>query len=545
MYPGAARSPLGAAAGPQIHLTRRQLEATCGPVPQYPLYYYRAPDDAFLALSSDLEPLLRLVSSPRLNVDRLVGLIASRWEVDPGGTSIAQIRRIRPCEAIRVDHEGFRAEIRKPRADRSFLSIPPEELAHGLRDQLNAAIRRAVGNARRVSVHVGGGLDSSGVLGLAVASYRGATAPQIEALAETWCGPEDDRPYLADLERELGIEAVRLPPLAAGRWFEQSLAIDGQPQLLCNAAADMLLWAASAERGADVVLVGHGGDFVCGGEVSFAHLVRRGHPVMATRRALQLEIPRHVDLNPLERVSRWVLRPIASPLVGKMLPRRLLLAKRRREARLPWFTRRFLDALEPVLARNYAEPRTPDERLSFFCEHPHFAELRTSWGQMASLTGVAPCDVFRDPDFVQFVAQIDPPSLQHGDRFRGLYRLAMRGVLPESIRLRRNKALGQPFLAAAAIAGGGMRVLESLGSLQLLSELGLVDPRAFQPTFQAWYRGVLRGERPDDDPTDGMWPVVWPLLATEAFLRKHEGRGDDSRLTAAWPSVVSSGTVRT
>src|SRR5271156_6062440 len=41
-------------AGPQLRLTAGGLDVTSGPLPQHPLYYYRAPDDSLFAVCSHL-----------------------------------------------------------------------------------------------------------------------------------------------------------------------------------------------------------------------------------------------------------------------------------------------------------------------------------------------------------------------------------------------------------------------------------------------------------------------------------------------------------
>jgi hypothetical protein len=184
-------------------------------------------------------------------------------------------------------------------------------------------------------------------------------------------------------------------------------------------------------------------------------------------------------------------------------------------------TARFVELLEPYLAAvPRTAPRTPDERMAHFCMHPHLTELSVSWGQMASVTGAAPVDVFRDLELVRFVAQVDPLVVSCDHMFRGLYRRAMKGVLPESIRLRRDKARGEPAIAEAAVAADAGALLRDLSSLESLASLGLVEPECVRAPFAAWLRTLLRGERLEADPTDDLWHPIWPLLSAEAFLRR-------------------------
>lgn len=507
------------AVGGEVRLTPSELAVDAGRFPQYPLYYSTPPDHSFFAVCSQVAPLLGMVSSPPVEARRLVELIA--WLPDPqsGGTAYAGIRRMRGGESILVSEAGVRATRSLPKAGQQYLRATPTELAEELRSQLLAAVVRAVGEARRVAVFVGGGLDSSGVLGLALARYRGAPVVELQALAEVWASPGDDRPHLAALEQAWGIEAVRLPASRAAPWFAPSLCLDAQPQSFPAACLELFLWSAAAARGVDVSLGGYGGDEVCGGDVSFASLVARGHPIEAVARALRLEMPWPVS--PMHRLAHWVAKPLVRPILPQRLHRSL---QRRRHT--SWMTRMFRDTLDELLALTPTRsPNTPDERLAQLCQLPYFAELSTSWGQMASEVGSGPIDVFRDSEFVRFVAQIDPVTLSHGHTFRGLYRLAMKGVIPESVRTRPDKAFGQPAIAAAAMAADAVPLLRELSSLEQLRSLGLVDPTPLRPLFDAWIKAIFRGERLEPDPTDESWHVIWQLVSVEAFLRRHGSAG--------------------
>jgi hypothetical protein len=145
-----------------------------------------------------------------------------------------------------------------------------------------------------------------------------------------------------------------------------------------------------------------------------------------------------------------------------------------------------------------------------------------SWGQMTSLTGVAPVDVYRDLELVRFVAEIDPTALGHGHVYRGLYRESMKGRLPESVRLRRDKALGGPFVLETIRAAQAFDGLTSLASVECLGDLDLVDPKVFAPLCLRWLEELRRGESMKTESKDApAWRELWPVLAVELFLRRH------------------------
>ena len=540
-YSGHARDGIASAVGIHVELTPDELRLTCGILPQYPLYYYRAPRDAFFAVCSELAPLKGFLKSPELNLEHLAELAAWRPGGDLGATPFRGLRRVAPCETLRVGTDGIRSSVTVPTAGTSYRQAAARDLASELRFRLERAVETAIGGAERVAVLAGGGLDSSGVLAMALAHCRGARKRELLLLSEVWASPGEDGPYLDTLERALGIKAVRLPARQAGPWFRTSLCTDAQPQPFGSACLEMLLWDAARERGAEVTLAGYAGDEICGGIVSFAPLVLRGQPLRAIVDALRLAVPGSPSAT--DRLGSWVVSPLVKPL----LPRTVLSFLRRHRSRAAWMTPRFADLLRPTIEREPRRlPRTPDEWMSYHCTSGFLSELSVLFGQSLSVTGTPVVDVFRDVDLVRFIAQVDPLQLSTGHMFRGLYRKAMVGVVPEAIRLRRSKALGHPAIAGAALSAHVMPLLRDLSSLEMLASADLVDPARFRALADPWLRLLQRGERLDLDPADESWHVVWQLLSVEAFLRaeaapppSHEGPSVDRPHVPPVPSVVS------
>jgi hypothetical protein len=146
-------------------------------------------------------------------------------------------------------------------------------------------------------------------------------------------------------------------------------------------------------------------------------------------------------------------------------------------------------------------------------------ESATYWGQLESVIPTPAIDVFRDVALVRFVGALDPLQLSVDHRYRGLYRRAMRGLIPESVRQRNDKAQGEPAHAEAILAARAEPTLRDLSSLAALADMGLVEPGPFRPLFERWLSAVRRGERITADPADESWHTVWQLLSVEAFLR--------------------------
>jgi hypothetical protein len=164
----------------------------------------------------------------------------------------------------------------------------------------------------------------------------------------------------------------------------------------------------------------------------------------------------------------------------------------------------------------------------YVCGGSALPDCADGGGQVASVTGCSPVDVFLDPDFVKFMLELDPQVLSYGDEYRGLYRLAMRNVLPETVRTRQNKARYEPGVAAAAAASGFMDELRDIASFEALADHQLVEPGKLRARFNEWLAVVAQGERTWKIPADSRFALMWALLSVEAFLREH-GRGRDIR----------------
>src|SRR5438477_489510 len=103
--------------------------------------------------------------------------------------------------------DASRGSVRRVRCRNASLSTTllisrdgtPDELAEEVRTALRRAVSRSLEGTRRVAIQVGGGLDSSTILALAVAAARGAGHPEIEAITLSFASPGDDRPHLKQL----------------------------------------------------------------------------------------------------------------------------------------------------------------------------------------------------------------------------------------------------------------------------------------------------------------------------------------------------------
>jgi len=491
-----------------------------------PLYHAVLRDGA-RAVCSELRPLAVALQAeadrPLVpDADRLALLSTGLSGPELERTAYAAIRRVAPCGVVRLAAGAAEpsARVRPLRHVDEARSVDVEELAAELWTRLVASVTRAVGPARRVAVMVGGGIDSSGLLAATVAVARGASpaeAGEVVALSLDFDARGSDRPYRRDLARHLGIVPLCVSPSEAGPWFLPSLVLDAQPHILAAGPMEQLLARRARDRGVEVILSGYLADEILAGDLrGLATEARQGHLVRAALRAARLRLPWPTTAR--ERIAGFVVKPLLKPL----LPRRLLTrgAVRAHERAFPWAGERMRRALASVRAwaTSAAPPVTASDRFARFERWPLYADYADMRGQMESSTGIVRRDPFADEGILELVASVPPHVVCHGNLHRGLFRVALRGRVPETIRFRVDKAWFEPALAAAAEAGGGLAALGDLWRPRALEALGIVEAEAFAAAMQP-----LLDDPASSDDSAFLWGTGMQVVACEAFLRGLEG----------------------
>jgi asparagine synthase (glutamine-hydrolysing) len=481
-----------------------------------PLYYWRDGSTGSVIACSRLAPLLGALDHvPSLNVERLASMAITWPHFDLSATAHAGIRRVGLGEAIDFGMD------REPKSRTHALPLEPlieasvEEVASELREKLLSAVRRSIEGARSVAVMAGGGVDSSGLLAAAVALARGATPREVRAITLDFGGPGDDRPYMKSLASALGIEPLRISPRVLGRYLRSTLVVDGSPAAWPTFAMDIGLATAARDKGAEVLLSGQFGDNLFDGEPqAIARLARQGHVLRALRSAVRMRL--YWRTTAAERIFSFVVRPLGAAGVPWLARASHRFRNRAREDWLGPKVREFLAISGAANRQRYYE----DVRLR--ARHPilaarYIADLVEGQGQISAATGIATASPFLDQELVSFMTRIPPLMLIDGGRLKGLYRRAMRGLVPEDVRLRPDKAEFACGYREIVDAAGGFSALEDLASMDRLGQLGIIEPRAYLRAYRKATSEAAQSSRWLD--------LLWAPLAVEAFARARE-RGE-------------------
>lgn len=483
--------------------------------------YYARRDGWGVVVCSRLAPLVSaLPHSPEIDRRRLAAVILTTTYFDFERTVYEGVNRVPSGEVLVVDIKRTRRL--PPREMPAATEVrTAEEAAEEVRARLFRVLGRITEGAGRVAVLAGGGVDSSALLGTMIALSRGASRREVIALAMDFGGEGDDRPYLRALCESLGIVPIRLNPKEVVLGAMPIAVIDGAPFPWPTAEGEIGLLRAARRLNADVVLSGTFGDDVFGGDMrAFAALARSGHPLEGLLRATSLQ----GTWEPRASARSWsfFFRPVlvnACP-AGLARPLRHLVRTRPPswagpvlrdvfEANRAWHTQ---DSPSEILSGGARR-----RRLAMATYHLDCADYR---GQVAAHTGCVRVDAMLDEEIVDFVSALPARFLFHGGFHRGLLREAMRGLVPDRVRLRPDKASATKLLQGLFGAPARSEAIESFSSVRALGALGLVEPALFRRAFSTFWRTR-------DNPQQ--WMGLWPVLAAEIFAR-HILDGN------AWPS---------
>ncbi|WP_173012796.1 asparagine synthase-related protein [Niveispirillum sp. SYP-B3756] len=470
------------------------------PVGGYPIFYHKDKDGTGIAFATDLAALL--VGKPgraRLRPEMLAGILGRA----PGLTGIGSFYR--DVDLLPAGH--------LLRLDSGVMSVhrwwrpPPvrvrEQPAAELRHLLTAAVEERLRGGRQCAVLLSGGLDSSAIACLAARRLRqdGRRLLAISSvLPDGWTGPETDERHHIEAVRaqedNIDIHWVRENPQtqpfgALSRTFE----LLNCPPYSAVTHMEAALSAAGQQHGADRVLSGFGGDFfassrpntfplalACEGDWQAAW---RELAAMRRNGASWTALARRELLGPLAQTGRQRVQvpSIVGPSLRPFLTRR----------------RRLFGQGIPIIA-------TARRQMAFLLE-PSRIELTVNGATQVSAKAFSQTLVFPmlDRRLLEFMLSLPGRQMRQDGIPRSLFRQAMAGILPETIRQRPDKgpafdpliaarlAAARSELMAWATATAGHRCWEMVDREDFLAELSKISPTNREGWRQGMFASVLLG----------------------------------------------------
>ena len=386
-----------------------------------------------------------------------------------------------------------------------------------LRELLDAAVRRALGDASNAGAFLSGGLDSS-----TVAGYAAQARPGIHTVSMGFdAAGYDEMEYARIASRRFRTTPLEyyVTPEDVLRTLPDIAASFPEPFGNSSAAAVYHCARIAREHGMTRLLAGDGGDELFGGNERYAK------QLVFERYGAVPRVLRDFLLEPAINAAAHVTRafPIGKahsyieqakiPLPDRLQHYNFL----HRHAPADVFTPAVLDLVDmgaPLrrLQAEYATPEadSPVDRMLFmdwkFTLHDNdLVKVNT----MCSLAGVDVAYPMLDPALVDFSMRLPPRWKVRDGELRWFYKRAMRGFLPDEILGKTKHGFGLPF-------GVWMRTHEGLLGLARDSLESLAGRGHFRPEF---LREALRLHREGHASFYG--ELVWILTVLELWLQRN------------------------
>ncbi|MBI1801544.1 MAG: hypothetical protein HYR71_07955 [Chloroflexi bacterium] len=413
-----------------------------------PFYYHHAPTAGRFVFASDLQAMAAHPAVPaQLNLAYVAASVQSTLGQfqDTEHTFFQAINKLPPAHCLTVDANGLRRW-----AYWQAGQTPERRYAneHDYVEELLALLQAAVAcrltSPHPIGAHLSGGLDSSS---LAVLAHRHLQAQGRALTGFSWAPPlpEDPAELLPKDERKL-VEAVRQAedlPVCYSRLTPAHVLSHARRDVTLQPTANLqfeLIASENAARlGIRTMLSGWGGDelLAFNGRGYFSDLFRRGRWL-----TLQREFTQRGQLHGDVLWRQWVFKGIV-PLLPTAIRRRLQPDDFPPPPPLPTYLHPdFSTALAGVkpLPRAKAYERPGVRRMQIaLLQHGHLCYRMESWASHGATLGLAYLFPLLDRRLVEFALSIPDFCFFKNGWKRYLYRTAMAGILPESVRWHKDK----------------------------------------------------------------------------------------------------------
>lgn len=402
---------------------------------------------SLFAFATDLRALLALPFVPRNLREETISDFLCGDGSDTGGVSFYQAVQVLPAgHTLMVDRRSrTQARYWNPSPPRVSAPGSNRDYARDLRERISAAVECRLRGGKNIAVHLSGGLDSSAVACLAARSLKKDGRRLLalcSVLAKGHDGPEsDERVFVnAVLTQEDNIDVVWVEPPATTdpfcaftRWFQ----VLGQPFYSTVSHIEEMLGEAGRAHGVDVVLSGFGGDFFasCPGYNSVRELLRSG---AAWRAASELWALHREQGTPWRQLLK---QEILSPLLPARLRARRSASSQQSCAHADLMRRVENRRGRPVQPAYAVTARlSPSAVMRSILAPGHLEQPISSMARIFMREfGQGLRFPLLDRYVIELMLEMPADQLRKDGWPRSLMRRAMKGILPEVIRLRRDK----------------------------------------------------------------------------------------------------------
>ena len=445
----------------------------------------------------------------------------------PGSATLyAGVRRLNPGAMLVLDRHGAREQSYWAPHFNGTLSDSEEELAARTRSALDLAVARRVPSDGLAGVLMSGGLDSASVAAVATIQAPSRVAAYSAVFPEH---PDvDESALIEELRTELGLGGATAEVASGGMLASALESIEdwGLPLLSWGDFWAVPLLRSAASQGVSVTLGGDGGDELFGARsYLLADRLRAGHPLQAL--ALARELPGAGD----RPARRDLARLFGDLAVAGALPYRVHKLAQRHSSRAgaaDWLRPRvvhdLLASADPLAWKRMDGPRWWAAVAHTLTRGIDEVGVFEHQRRRAASGGLEARHPLFDLDLVELSLRLPPRATFDRYRNRPVLRAAMDGLLPDSVRLRPQKALFDSVLVDS-LAGPDRAAVHALLSDPTAEIKAYVDQGGVE-------RALLDSDAQlREQPFQWMWQL-WRLTTTECWLRAEAGRGEELRALA-------------
>ena len=413
-----------------------------------PLYFYVTPDCVLLA--SEIKAI-RASGVYRSTTNwSLAARFLVNGEIDETcETFYTGIEQIPPGGAFEIDATGQMRQWRFWSLDDATWDVGTNPAAT-FADLFEDAVRVHTRSDVPVGVHLSGGLDSTSII-CALARLRAADHATGPLMAYSYISPDfDESKYIAETIEQTGATLIRLQTDPQRLWelLGKVLWYQDEPVYSMMPLVSYELMALAARDGVKVILNGQGADETIAGYPSYFNdywctLLGAGRFTKTWS-----EIGNHVSVHggSRRRLVMRQLRRLGQSRLGRLRAYRSLAQWNRRRAASEhrWYTRELVEQLPR--ASGWAGGATLDDSLahSIYCTPlPRILRIEDRNAMAHSIESRLP---FLDYRLVSLAFSLEPDWRMRGPWNKFVLREAMRGRIPESVRVRVEK-MGFPVPA--------------------------------------------------------------------------------------------------
>lgn len=429
---------------------RHALFCACDRVGNRQFHYHW--NGSSFAFATDLHPVLNLAWVPEsLDQDTLAEYLATDWlTID---TTLWQaVKRLKPANRMTVSGAGKLASVEYWAPD-PFAILPcksDEDYLAYYREMFFDVVRRTLRSHQPLAIEVSGGLDSSSIFAVAMRlqSEGRLIAPAVHGYTLDFRGDPnaDEVEYALAVGKHHGVPIHVVPPAYPPlEWYAGIARRFRVFPDFPNGVMNQGIVDQARNAGSRVLVSGTGGDDWTGGsDVSYAENLA-AHCWGDVRHKWQEECKALGRIHSSARVLRHGIIPLLPEKAKQFLRAGRDLTIHRGAMRRDWVAPGLRQRLDSNRKNLHAQPSKPTARIGQQHRwrqlyHPYWQFAKGTVERRHAQCGMEWRQPYWDRRMIQFAFSAPDYLFNRPNQNRCLQRDAMQNLLPESVRLRQDKA---------------------------------------------------------------------------------------------------------